>query len=101
MIQAWRSIDRRKRRWRGYKDEWNEGHWVAAIGYDKSAVYFEDPSLAVVRGFLAYDELVERWHDVGPYWIRPYKKRMRNYGIAIWKQPPRRPAYYRRAIHID
>ena len=101
MIQAWHESDRRKRRWRGYADEWDDGHWVAAIGYDSSAMYFEDPSLATSRGWLTYEELAARWHDVGPYWLKPYHEHMHNYGIAIWKNPVRRPAYHRTAVHID
>ena len=101
MIQAWHETDRRKRRWRGYADEWDDGHWVAAIGYDRSAMYFEDPSLATSRGWLTYEELAARWHDVGPYWLKPYHEHMHNYGIAIWKNPVRRPAYHRTAVHID
>ena len=99
MLQAWHEPDGRTRRWRGYADEWNDGHWVAAIGYDAGVMYFEDPSLAS-RGYMTYDELRVRWHDVGPYWQKPYAKHMHNYGIAIWKNPVKRPAYYRTAAHI-
>jgi predicted double-glycine peptidase len=102
MLQAWvADRKRRGRLWKGYAEEWQEGHWVAAIGYDAGAIYLEDPSLAAVRGFLSYRELKVRWHDVGPYWITPYERHMYNYGLAIWKARARRPGYIARAVHID
>jgi hypothetical protein len=100
MIQAWHSVDHRRKRFRGYSSAWDDGHWVAAIGYDQRVMYFEDPSLAASRGFLTFREVDYRWHDVGPYWVKPYSRHMQKYGIAIWKQPVRRPAYYRHATHI-
>jgi ABC-type bacteriocin/lantibiotic exporter with double-glycine peptidase domain len=96
MLQAWRTPDRRKRRWAGWLSEWGEGHWVVAIGYDREGVYFEDPVLTGARGFLPYEELFERWHDVGPYWRKPYEKYMYQYGIALWRRPVRRPVLYSR-----
>jgi predicted double-glycine peptidase len=112
MIQAW--VPKRKRRakyfrkQKGYANEWKEGHWVVAIGYDRTAMYFEDPSLASARGYLSYRELKERWHDVGPGWRRKarnekkkYQRRMERYGIAIWKAGFRRPDYFTRALHVD
>lgn len=101
MIQAWIDPAKRRRHWRGWRSEWKEGHWVAAIGYDTAGVFFEDPSLAAIRGFLSYHDLDERWHDVGPYWHPPYEKQMYRYGMAIWRPGTRRPPYYSRAAHID
>jgi len=59
MIQAWRDYASIK-----YKNDWCDGHWIVAIGYDKSGVYFEDPSLAAIRGFIKYSDLEIRWHDI-------------------------------------
>ena len=101
MLQAWRDIDLRRKRWEGWLSEWDNGHWVAAIGYDRDGVYFEDPSLAATRGFLTHEQLFLRWHDVGPYWHRPYEKYMYQYGVAIWKAPIRKPPYYRRVAFIE
>ncbi len=75
--------------------EWGEGHWVVAIGYDRAGMYFEDPSLAAIRGFLPYAGLEERWHDTGPR-----NRRMEHYGLAVWKSRMLRPAYLMRARRI-
>lgn len=82
MLQAWR--DGGARAWR---DVWDSGHWVVAIGYDARGVYFEDPSLADARGFLAHDALDERWHDIEGV----EERRVHRYGIAIWRQRVARP----------
>ncbi len=103
MIQAWANADRSTSRWRvnGYSRRWMDGHWVVAIGYDDDRMYFEDPSLEDVRGYLDYRELSARWRDVGPYWIARYERYMYNYGLAIWRAGPRFPGGRAWASHID
>jgi hypothetical protein len=63
-----------------------------AIGYDRDGVFFEDPSLQAVRGFMAYAELEERWHDVGPK-----KEHIEHYGLVLWKPQAKVSAYETRA----
>ena len=58
-------------------------------------VFFEDPSLQAVRGFLTYAELEERWHDVGPK-----KEHIEHYGLVLWKPGARVSAYASRAERI-
>ena len=58
LIQAWA-----KRKIKNWKNDWKDGHYVVAIGYDKKRIYFEDP-YAVLRTYLTYSELEERWHDI-------------------------------------
>jgi predicted double-glycine peptidase len=91
MIQAWRDSKTEK----SYETEWGKGHWVVAIGYDRAGMYFEDPSLATIRGFISYTGLEERWHDTGPR-----NRRMEHYGLAVWKSRMLRPAYLMRARWI-
>ena len=91
MIQAWRDSETEVT----YVGEWREGHWVVAIGYDRAGLYFEDPSLAAIRGFIPFVELEERWHDTGPK-----NRRMEHYGLAIWKPRMLRPGYLMRARKI-
>jgi predicted double-glycine peptidase len=91
MIQAWRDSETEK----SYAKEWDEGHWVVAIGYDRAGMYFEDPSLAAIRGFIPYTELEERWHDTGPK-----NKRIEHYGLAVWRPHMLRPAYLMQARRI-
>jgi len=58
LLQAWaqkKDVD--------WENDWMDGHYVVAIGYDDNHVYFEDP-YSVLRTFLAFDELLKRWHDI-------------------------------------
>ncbi len=56
LLQAWT-----KRKVKNWQNHWNDGHYVVAIGYDKKKIYFEDP-YAILRTFLPYKELEQRWH---------------------------------------
>mgnify|MGYP001595489356 CR=1 FL=1 len=40
-----------------------DSHYVVAIGYSNTSIFFEDPSLLGNRGFLTNEELEQRWHD--------------------------------------
>lgn len=51
LVQAWSG--RKKTDW---ENDWDDGHYVVAIGYDDKKIYFEDPS-STVRTFLEYGEL--------------------------------------------
>ena len=82
---------------KSYKGMTKEGHWVVAIGFDDTGIFFEDPSLEAIRGYISYDELEERWQDTGPN-----EELMKHYGLIVSK-PKTFPArsYARRARHID
>ena len=99
MIQAYgrqRVGKRRLTRWRrNYTPDWNDGHWVVAIGYDRDGVFFEDPSLEAVRGWLSFEELCSRWHDTGPH-----GRHLPRYGLAIWHPKHSSCAYETRAERI-
>jgi predicted double-glycine peptidase len=78
MLQAWGETTDYE--WRpSYKYIWRDGHWVVAIGYDTSGMYFEDPSIRNARGFIPFAELMERWHDWGANYEHMYY-----YGISAW-----------------
>jgi uncharacterized protein len=100
MLQAWGGT--KKNPWPNYRNDWSDGHWVVAIGYNDDGVFFEDPSLRRVRGFMGFDELKVRWHDVGPHLGHMYY-----YGLAVWRSPresgnrPGRSEHVERAEHID
>jgi predicted double-glycine peptidase len=83
MLQAWGTIGKTEEPRKSYKRIWRDGHWVVAIGYDRSGVYFEDPSIQGSRGFLDYAELEERWHDWGPRY-----EHVHNFGISVWQTRP-------------
>lgn len=76
MLQAWADPPPAS-----YEDEWDEGHWIVAIGYDDAGIYFEDPSLEGARGYLTDAELDERWHDIEG----KDEHHVDHYGVAIWK----------------
>lgn len=78
MLQAWPA----KPPLTGFADVWDCGHWVVAIGHDARGLYFEDPSLAGARGFLAHEALAERWHDIEG----PEARRVHRYGLEVWRQ---------------
>jgi ATP-binding cassette subfamily B protein len=72
-LQAWtlaKNID--------WENDWFDGHYVVAIGYDKKRIYFEDPFLTS-RDYLEFDEFSKRWHDMGKK-----RKKYVNYGIALY-----------------
>lgn len=60
LVQAW--PDEKKTSKKEWEEEWEEGHYVIAVGYTDKAIIFEDPS-AVVRTYISFDELDKRWHD--------------------------------------
>jgi predicted double-glycine peptidase len=95
MLQAWGETEGGNAR-RGYKQWYDDGHWVVAIGYDDEGVFFEDPSLQAVRGFIPFAEFEERWHDYGPHF-----EHMDHYGVAIWKSAFSQSSYERRARRIE
>jgi len=88
-LEAW--SEKKKVDW---EDDWQDGHYVVAIGYDRDKFYFEDPS-SVHRTFLTFVELQKRWHDQDP----KTKKKLVNIGIII---SGRKPDYHpERAEHMD
>ena len=46
-----------------YKNDFKDGHYIVAIGYNDKNIFFEDPSL-FNRGYISKEELIERWHAV-------------------------------------
>lgn len=58
LVQAW--TDKKNVKW---KNEWNSGHYVVAIGYDDNDFIFEDPSTHL-RSSIKTTQLDDRWHDV-------------------------------------
>jgi len=57
LIQAWAEspVD--------YSQDWGDGHYALAIGYDRDAVYFMDPSTLGNYTYLPNQEFLDRWHD--------------------------------------
>jgi uncharacterized protein len=83
-FQAW--TDRAPTDW---PNDWSDGHYAVAIGYDADRLIFEDPSL-MNRGFITKQEFTARWHDVSAK-----GQRYRHLGLAV---SGRRPAYDRHRL---
>ena len=46
-----------------YANDWNDGHWAIAVGYDDERIYFMDPSTLGNFTYIAIPEFLTRWHD--------------------------------------
>ncbi len=77
LVQAWsddRNVD--------WENDWKDGHYVVAIGYDDTRLLFEDPS-SIYRTYLTFNDLGKRWHDIGLNGIKYI-----NFGIAVYGKEP-------------
>ena len=77
VLQAWST--KPKVNW---VNDWADGHYVVAIGYSKTRVYFQDPS-SFKCTYLTINELGKRWHDAGAD-----GKRYDSHGIAVFGRKP-------------
>jgi predicted double-glycine peptidase len=59
LVQAWRESGNIKL----WKNDYKDGHYVVAIGYDDKRIIFEDPA-SYTRTWLTYEELDLRWHAI-------------------------------------
>lgn len=57
-IQAWSDNPE------NYKDGWDDGHYVLAIGYDMENFYFMDPSTLGNYTYIPLNDFLDRWHDI-------------------------------------
>ena len=84
-LQAYRESNR------PYRELWDDGHWVVAIGHDERRILFEDPS-AFHRTWLADEELRQRWHDMDR------GKRIRQWGCTVLVKGQFLPGHH---LHMD
>jgi predicted double-glycine peptidase len=77
LIQAWpeKPVD--------WSQDWKDGHYVVAIGYDEDNIYFMDPATIGNYTYIPVDEFLSRWHDED----RPGVKLI-NFGIVIDGKEP-------------
>lgn len=76
-LQAWSG--KQKINW---KDDWKDGHYVIAIGYDRKKIYFDDP-FCFQTTFLTFKEIEARWHDIDSKKVKHF-----SHGIAIYGKKP-------------
>ncbi|MFA6075741.1 MAG: C39 family peptidase [Negativicutes bacterium] len=70
-----------------YQKDWEDGHWVVIIGYDKTNIYMMDPSTLGNYAFVPRAEFEARWHDYEDDLTKPFI----HYGIIITSNKP--PTY--------
>ncbi len=77
LIQAWaeKTID--------YSNDWEDGHYVLAIGHDESNIFFMDPSTLCNYTYIPTEEFVTRWHDTDG------KEKLVHFGLIIEKSKPK------------
>lgn len=77
LIQAWaeKAID--------YSNDWEDGHYVLAIGHDDGNIFFMDPSTLCNYTYIPTDEFVKRWHDTDG------KEKLVHFGLIIEKSKPK------------
>ncbi len=66
-----------------WPNDWEDGHYVVAVGYDQDNIYFMDPATIGNYTYIPIPEFLDRWHDQD----RPRKK-LYNFGIVIDGKPP-------------
>ena len=59
LIQAW--SDKKPA---DYAKDWEDGHCVVAVGYDKLNLYLMDPSVIGRYAYIPLEEFLPRWHDM-------------------------------------
>lgn len=77
LIQAWadKAVD--------YSNDWEDGHYVVAIGHDGDNIYFMDPSTLSNYTFIPTKEFVSRWHDTDG------KEKLVHFGLIVEKSKPK------------
>ena len=86
LLQAW------SRKKLDYTNDFHNGHWAVAMGYDTNKIIFEDP-YSFERTFLKNKELKERWH------AKEKGSIILNYGIAVFGK--KRKYNPNKIIHMD
>lgn len=67
-----------------YSKSYDEGHFVVAIGYDDSNIYFMDPCTVGNYTYIPNKELITRWHDTNMDDSGKIIK-TENLGIVLWR----------------
>lgn len=77
LIQAWpeRKVN--------YATDWEDGHYVVAVGYDRDNIYFMDPCTLGKYTFIPRAEFLTRWHDTDG------KERLSHFAMTLTRAGPR------------
>ncbi len=59
-LQAWRE---KATIGTGWKETWEDGHYIVLVGLDDHYLYAMDPSVSGAYAYLPIAEFLDRWHD--------------------------------------
>jgi ABC-type bacteriocin/lantibiotic exporter with double-glycine peptidase domain len=77
-----------------WENDWDDGHWVVAVGYDDNNIYFMDPSTLGNYTFIPKEEFLQRWHD-----IDADGKKLSHFGMIVSRS--KRAYSYKEVKRID
>jgi len=63
-----------------WPESWKEGHYAVVVGYDKTNIYFMDPSTLGHYALIPIPEFLDRWHDMDD------QERLIHFGIVITRE---------------
>lgn len=89
LLQAWADDDSPP-----YPEDFEDGHYVVAIGYDNDYIYYEDPWVIGSITYTTKIELMNRWHGNSD---QPTDRHVYNCGIIVQLPLPATPP----VIHMD
>jgi predicted double-glycine peptidase len=64
-----------------YVEDWDDGHYAVAVGYDEERIYFMDPSTLGNYTYIPVAEFLARWHDM--YLEQGEPVRLVHFGLVI------------------
>jgi predicted double-glycine peptidase len=74
----------------GYKDDSGHGHFVVAMGYDRTNFFFMDPATTGNYTYIPKNKLAERWHDVDTHQEggKTVSETVRHFGLIFYRSKP-------------
>ena len=72
LLQAWSEAQPKD-----YRNEWQDGHYVVAVGYDDKNIFFMDPSTLGNFAYIPETEFIDRWHDTDG------KEKLTHFGMVV------------------
>jgi predicted double-glycine peptidase len=86
LIQAWAAVKSGSSGQKiDYASDWQNGHYVVAVGFDKDNFYFMDPSTVGNYTFIKRDDFLTRWHDTDGH------EKLHHFVMVISKDKPPDP----------
>jgi len=85
LLQAWAE---NKSKQDDYAKNWEDGHYVVAVGFDDERIYFMDPSTMGNYAYVKRSDFLKRWHDTDG------KERLHNFFMVLSKKPAAQAAMH-------